>query len=85
MTAMRAVVFAYRWHELTAGSAASIVQDRQRVLIVHSYSDRYFWTPLIHQGFLDGLARWGYSTTDLEVKTFEMDTKQSVLAARVSA
>lgn len=64
-----------RWHDLTP---ANIVLVRRRVLFVHSYSTRYFWSVLCNQGFLDGLYRWGYSEHDLELKAFWMDTKACV-------
>ena len=56
--------------------ADDIVTDPPRVLIVHSYSERYYWTVDEQTGFVQGLRRWGYDEGEVQVKVFNMDTKQ---------
>ena len=56
--------------------AENVVTDPPRVLIVHSYSERYYWTVDEQTGFVQGLRRWGYDEGEVQVKVFNMDTKQ---------
>ncbi len=57
------------------------LEERQRVLLLHSYHEEYIWLKNVNQGILQALAEERYFPgKNIEIDTFYMDTKRKTSA-----